>query len=100
MKRKEYELEDVPSLVSKYSLDIYTPVNVYNLLQVSVLESTNHLDNSNTYLVKTSDFQKIIYNDDSDIDGYIKITVYNNNENIKIDLSNYYNYVVNMELRG
>ncbi len=97
---QEYELEDVPSLVSKYSLDIYIPVNVYNLLQVSVLESTNHLDNSNTYLVKTSDFQKIIYNDDSDIDGYIKITVYNNNENIKIDLSNYYNYVVNMELRG
>ena len=97
---QEYELEEQPSLVSKYSLEIYTPINIYNLLQVSVLESTNHLDNSNTYLVKISDFERIIYNNNSDVDEYIKITVYNNNEKIKIDLSNHYNYVVNMELRG
>ena len=97
---QEYKLEDQSSLVSKYNLTKYTPTNIYNLLQVSLLESTNHLDNSNTYLVKISDFEKIIYNNNNDIDEYIKIIVYNNNEKIKIDLSNYDNYIVNIELRG
>lgn len=94
---QEYELEQFP--LSKYDLNIYTPINIYNLLQVSVLESTNHLDKSNTYLVKISDFEKIIYNNTSDIDEYIKIIIYEDKK-IKIDLSDYYNYIVNMELRG
>ena len=96
----DYELEEKPIELNNYDLDIFKPSNISELLDVAVLESTNHIENTNTYLVKISDFERIIYNNNSDVDEYIKITVYNNNEKIKIDLSNHYNYVVNMELRG
>lgn len=93
-----YEVENIPEIIGKYDLKIFNPSNVSKLLKVSTLESTNYIDKSDTYVVKISDFEKIIYNNEMVNDEYIKIIKYDSK--IVIDLTNYYGYVVNIELRS
>ena len=93
-----YEIDSVPEIISKYDLNIFSPSNVSKLLEVGTLESTNYIDKSDTYVIKISDFEKIIYNNEIIDDEYIKIIKYESK--IIVDLSNYYGYVVNIELRS
>ena len=93
-----YEVENIPEIISKYDLNIFDPSNVSKLLEVSTLESTNYIDESDTYVVKISDFEKIIYNNEIVNDEYIKIIKYDSK--MVVDLTNYYGYVVNIELRS
>lgn len=93
-----YEVENIPEIISKYDLNIFNPSNVSKLLEVSTLESTNYIDKSDTYVVKISDFEKIIYNNEIVNDEYIKIIKYDSK--MVVDLTNYYGYVVNIELRS
>ena len=93
-----YEIDNVPEIISKYDLNIFSPSNVSKLLEVGTLESTNYIDKSDTYVIKISDFEKIIYNNEIINDEYIKIIKYESK--IIVDLSNYYGYVVNIELRS
>ncbi len=93
-----YEVDSVPEIISKYDLNIFSPNNVSKLLEVGTLESTNYIDKSDTYVIKISDFEKIIYNNEIINDEYIKIIKYESK--IVVDLSNYYGYVVNIELRS
>ena len=93
-----YEIDSVPEIISKYDLNIFSPSNVSKLLEVGTLESTNYIDKSDTYVIKISDFEKIIYNNEIINDEYIKIIKYESK--IIVDLSNYYGYVVNIELRS
>ena len=93
-----YEIDSVPEIISKYDLNIFSPSNVSKLLEVGTLESTNYIDKSDTYVIKISDFEKIIYNNEIINDEYIKIIKYESK--IVVDLSNYYGYVVNIELRS
>lgn len=93
-----YEVDSVPEIISKYDLNIFSPSNVSKLLEVGTLESTNYIDKSDTYVIKISDFEKTIYNNEIVNDEYIKIIKYESK--IVVDLSNYYGYVVNIELRS
>ena len=93
-----YELENVPDIISKYDLNIFIPANISKLLKVGILESTNYIDKSDTYVIKISDFERIINNIEIINDEYIKIIKYE--EKIIIDLTNHYGYVVNIELRS
>ena len=93
-----YEIDSVPEIISKYDLNIFSPSNLSKLLEVGILESTNYIDKSDTYVIKISDFEKIIYNNEIINDEYIKIIKYESK--IIVDLSNYYGYVVNIELRS
>ncbi len=94
-----YELENRPVELDDYDLDIFKPVNIAKLLEKSVLESTNHIEKTNTYLVKISDFEQIIYNNEILNEDNIKIIIYEDNSKVIVDLSNYYGYLVNIELR-
>lgn len=87
-----YELENKPEILSKYNLDVYNPNNILNLLEDATLESTNYLDKSDTYLIKTNDLES------NDLVDYVKVIKYENK--IIIDLTNYYGYIVNIELRS
>ena len=93
-----YDIDNVPEIISKYDLSIFSPSNVSKLLKIGTLESTNYIDKSDTYVIKISDFEKIIYNNEIINDEYIKIIKYESK--IVIDLSNYDGYVVNIELRS
>ena len=94
-----YELEDKPIELENYDLNIFKPNNISKLLDVAVLESTNHIEKTNTYLVKISDLERIIYNNEVINEDSIKIIMYEDNSKIIVDLTNYYGYLVNIELR-
>ncbi len=93
-----YEINNIPEIISKYDLTIFSPSNISKLLEVGTLESTNYIDKSDTYIIKISDFERIIHNNEIVNDEYIKITKYESK--IVLDLTNYYGYVVNIELRS
>lgn len=93
-----YAMENRPNIISKYDLNIFSPSSISNLLEVGILESTNYIDKSDTYVIKVSDFERIIYNNEIINEEYIKITKYESK--IIVDLSNYYGYIVNIELRS
>ncbi len=94
-----YLAEEKPIDLVDYDLEIFKPVNIAKLLEASVLESTNHIEKTNTYLLKISDFERIMYNNEIVNDNNIEIITYEDNSKIIIDLSNYYGYLVNIELR-
>lgn len=87
-----YEINNRPEILNKYDLDVYNPNNILNLLEDATLESTNYLDKSDTYLVKVNDLES------NDLVDYVKVIKYENK--IIIDLTNYYGYTVNIELRS
>ena len=93
-----YEVDNISEIISKYDLNIFSPSSVSKLLEVGTLESTNYIDKSDTYVIKISDFEKTIYNNEIINDEYIKIIKYESK--IVVDLSNYCGYVVNIELRS
>ena len=93
-----YEIDNIPEIISKYNLNIFSPNNVSKLLEVGILESTNYIDKSDTYVIKISDFERISNNNEIINDEYIKIIKYE--KKLTIDLSSYYGYVVNIELRS
>ena len=87
-----YELNNRPEILNKYDLDFYNPNKILNLLEDATLESTNYIDKSDTYLVKVSDLEN------NDLVDYVKVIKYENK--IIIDLTDYYGYTVNIELRS
>ena len=87
-----YELDNRPEILNKYDLDVYNPNNILDLLEDATLESTNYVDKSDTYLVKVSDLES------NDLVDYVKVIKYENK--IVIDLTDYYGYTVNIELRS
>lgn len=94
-----YLIEEIPEQLYSYDLDIFKPVNLDQLLQASMLKSTDHIEKSYTYLLKIRDFEKIIYNNEVENDDNIEIKIYEDNSKIIVDLTGYYGYLVNIELR-
>lgn len=84
--------------VTYYNTDLINTNNIYKMVKNSKLESTNYLENSNTYVISVSTFEKILYNNDVVNNDSIRITLYSNK--IILDFSNYYGYIVNIELRS
>lgn len=96
-----YNIDERPEELQHIDISAFTIYNIYNLLDNSLLESTNYVDKSNTYLIKAKDFENIIYSNNIETDSDIRITL---NENeikyIKIDLKDYLGYEVNIEVRS
>ena len=93
-----YSIEEDIKELNKYDLNIFKPINIYNLIKKGTLESTNYVSKEDTYMVKISDFEQLIYNNDVSNDNYIKIIVNNEFYNkIVVDLTNYYGYSVRIE---
>ena len=84
--------------VTYYNTDLINTNNIYKMVKNSKLESTNYLENSNTYVISVSTFEKILYNNDVVNNDSIRITLYSNK--IVLDFSDYYGYIVNIELRS
>ncbi len=95
----EYHLEEQPSVLDSYNFIFLTPKNISDLLINGTLATKNYLNKTETYLVKISTFEKIINNVDVLNNDNIEITVYEDNSKIIVDLSDYYGYLINMELR-
>ena len=93
-----YEMDNCPENLLKYNLNAFAPINIATLIEAGTLESTNYIDKSDTYVVKISDFESISFNNEVVNDDYIKISKYENK--IVVDLTNYYGYIVNIELRS
>lgn len=103
----EYKIEgninyktEVNSITDEYYINIYTPKNIYKLIKLGTLESTNHIENSNTYVVKISELEKL-FNNKIENDNNFKITTYKENQNITkvvIDVKEYYGYIVTIEM--
>lgn len=87
-----YNLNNMPDELKKYNIENYNPKNIYNLIKNATLESTNYIENSNTYIISETSVNKIIYNDDLEINNNIKIITYLSNDNVikvKIDFIDY-----------
>lgn len=96
-----YNIVERPEELLMYDFSIFNTDNIYNLLNKSILESTNHVLNSNTYVVTIKDFVNTVFTENLEIDGNIRITMYENNLDIvEIDLSEYYGYIAKLYLRS
>ena len=94
-----YDVNQMPIELSGYDISIYKIDNINKLLNTSILESTNYVENTNTYLISAKDFESIIYNNEVENEAKIRITYKENDpNNIHIDLKEYYGYEVNVEL--
>jgi len=97
----DYDINNKPLELEIYDINMFKPLNIYNLIKESNLESTNYVNSSNTYVISCKQFEKIIYSNDIESDCNIRITIYENNKDIiEIDLKEYLNYKVIMELRS
>lgn len=96
-----YNINEKPIELQNVDISLFTPNNIYKLIDSAVLESTNYVDNSNTYLIKAKDFENVIYSNNLENDTSIRITL---NEKeikyIKIDLNEYLGYEVKIEVRS
>lgn len=96
-----YSLQEKPKELDQYDLSIYTMDHIYQLLKKGTLASTNYIEDSNTYFVRVSDFEQIIYQREIESEEYISITTYHEKiDKIIIDFRGYYDYTVNIELRS
>lgn len=96
-----YNVEERPSELSIYDISIFNTNNIYDLINSAVLESTNHVEKTNTYLIDAEKFENIIYNNQMVSDSNIRITINEEDINyIYIDLKEYYGYEVKIDLRS
>jgi hypothetical protein len=70
---------------------------IYKLVKNSTLESTNYIENSNTYCISIESYENIVNNNIVFNDEVIRIIISDNN--IILDFTNYYGYKINIEMR-
>lgn len=95
-----YDLNNKPIELSNYDINIYTPNNIYNLLENAILETKNYVTGDKTYIISVKDFENIIYKNTIENKNNIRIIVHEENLDILIDLKEYYDYEVKIELRS
>lgn len=96
-----YSLLEKPKELEQYDLSIFTMEHIYQLLEKGTLASTNYIEDSNTYFVSVSDFEKLIYQNEIENENYISITTYHKKiDKIIIDFQGYYDFTVNIDLRS
>lgn len=69
---------------------------IYNTLKNSKLESTNYIDESNTYIISIVDFEKKVFGNELDLLGNVRIILFK--EKIVLDLSEYLGYSIEFEI--
>lgn len=77
-----YDLSNIPLELEKYDIEIYNPEIISKIIDNATLESTNYINNSNTYIIEELKFYQLIYNHNISSDNYIKIISFLENENI------------------
>lgn len=86
------------NLLEDYDTSLINNSIIYNVVKSSVLESTNYIDNSNTYSISVKDFEKIINNVSIEQEGMIRTTI--SDTNIILDFTQYYGYKINIDIRS
>ena len=90
----EYEIDNIPIEIEEFIINI-NPTKIAELIDLGTLESTNHINNSETYIVELKDFVFIINNEEIESIETIRITVYENDDSIIkviLDLTNYFEF--------
>ena len=90
--------DNMNNLILDYDKQLVSGGVIYKLVKNSTLESTNYIDNSNTYCISVKDYEKIINNSIVDNDDKIRITV--SSTSIILDFTSYYGYKINIDLRS
>jgi len=90
---------EMPLELQEYKLDILSPINIYTLLKNSTLESTNFTLNTDTYIIKLSEFERLLNNNELESDEIVKLIVYKDGYK-KVSIDNYYGYSVLIEFGG
>jgi len=86
------------TLVETYDSGLISGELIYQIVKNSTLESTNYRDNSNTYYLSINDYEKIKSNLTVEVQGAIRTTV--SPEKITLDFSEYYGYIINIDIRS
>jgi len=95
-----YIVNEMPIELSKYNLSIYTINNIDKLIDSAVLETTNHVEKSNTYLISAKEFESIIFNNIIESDLNIRIKTDKEFNYVHLDFKDYYGYEVRIDLRS
>ena len=95
-----YNVNEMPIELSSYNISIYTTENIDKLIKTAVLETTNYVEKSNTYLISVKDFESIVYNNKIESDLNIRIKKSDDLSYICLDFRDYYGYEVRIDLRS
>lgn len=90
-----YNVDNVLEELKIYDFSKYNPSYIYDIINNSLLESTNYINNTNTYVISASEFNKL-YNET--VVGDIKTVTYLDNENISKVEINFPDYILTMEV--
>lgn len=95
-----YSVNEMPTEIVGYDISIYTAENIDKLIKSSVLETTNYVDKTDTYLISVKDFENIVYNNSVESDLNIRIKQSQDMNYIYIDFKECYGYEVKIDLRS
>lgn len=95
-----YNVNELPIELLSYNLSIYTINNIDKLIDSAVLETTNHVEKTNTYLISAKEFENIIYNNIIESDLKIRIKLDEEFNYVYIYFNEYYGYEVKINLRS
>lgn len=90
-------LDNNDNIVMYYDSNLINGEVIYKLVKNSTLESTNYIDNSNTYYISIIDYEKL-QNIDVLNDGGIRTTV--SDDKIILDFTEYYGYKIILDVRS
>lgn len=90
-------LDNNDNIVTYYDSNLINGEVVYKLVKNSTLESTNYIDNSNTYYISIIDYEKL-QNIDVLNEGGIRTTV--SDDKIILDFIEYYGYKIILDVRS
>lgn len=90
-------VDSANNIVYSYDSSLINGDVVYKLVKNSTLESTNYIDNSNTYYISIIDYEKL-NNITVTNDGGIRTTI--SNKKITLDFTEYYGYKINIDIRS
>ncbi|MBE6149186.1 MAG: hypothetical protein E7170_00500 [Firmicutes bacterium] len=85
-------------IITEYNSTLISGEVIYRLVKNANLESTNYIDNSNTYHITSDDYEKIINNVENETLEPIRITLSDNK--IILDFTSYYGYKINIEYKN
>lgn len=86
------------NIIKNYNKDLIDNKLIYKLVKNSTLESTNYIENSNTYSISIIDFENIINGNTVSKEGNIKIIISSNK--IILDFISHYGYKINIDIRS
>lgn len=93
-----YAYDNDNNIIENYDANLINGNVIYMLIKNSILESTNYINNSNTYYISPINYEKLINGITTEVNSDIRITI--TNSNIVLDFSQYYGYKINIDIRS